>query len=171
MSAALCIQLSLEFRIGPPSFNGLAPSTWSPLGRYTIHPLSRLEPTGLAGHLDCTTPCGVEHHSWSFAEDRCGSHRPYIGPSRTSALQLPRLATRSAAQDFQHIPVFETPFAAGSRLPPPAPRATRRSRCPEQPCSASLSAGFHRWTDLCSAAYSVVTYATILSAATYLPAS
>jgi hypothetical protein len=56
MSAALCIQLSLEFRIGPPSFNGLAPSTWLPLGRYTIHPLSRLEPTGLAGHLDCTAP-------------------------------------------------------------------------------------------------------------------
>lgn len=113
----------------------------------------------------------AEHHSWSFAEDRCGSHRPYIGPSRTSALWLPRLATRSATQDFQHIPVFETPFAVGSRLPPPASRATRRSRCPEQPYSASLSAGFHRWTDLCSAAYSVVTYATILSAATYLPAS
>jgi len=54
---------------------------------------------------------------------------------------------------------------------PPASCATRRSRCPEQPCSASLSAGFRRWTDLCSAAYSAVTYATVLSAATYLPAS
>jgi hypothetical protein len=113
----------------------------------------------------------VEHHSWSFAEDRCGSHRPYVGPSRTSALRLPRFATRSTAQDFQHIPVSQTPFAANSRPLPPASRATRRSRCPEQPCSASLSAGFRRWTDLCSAAYSAVTYATDLSAATYLPAS
>lgn len=131
-------------------------------------------PSGLHCNL-----AAAEHRSWSFAEDRHSSRCAFaaaftatdLRSRRSSALWLPHLAMLSATQDLHHAPCFELPDQKSSPSSFPASRATRRSRCPEQPHRVPSSARRSGWTGHSTAAKSFVAFTTAFAPATYLAVS